>query len=106
MPRTLSPRSSRALATWKPMNPAAPVRIMDITLRALIDEFNPEPVGWGNFPYLFVVPPTRAFVSEERALGVGRDVPAGTPAGAAKRSATASAPTELQGFPLPVCPPP
>src|SRR5208282_4781296 len=39
MPTTRSPRSSSTLATWKPMNPAAPVRRIDMTLLA----FRPEP---------------------------------------------------------------
>src|ERR1700738_601643 len=78
MPTTCSPRSSRALATWKPVNP--------------------ERVGRGSFSYLFAAPQTRAFVNQEPASGVGRDVPAGTPGAAAGRSATASARAEVQGF--------
>src|SRR5216683_2552270 len=54
MPITRSPRSSSALATWKPMNPAAPVRRMDIILLALSDEFNPDPAGRGNFPIVLL----------------------------------------------------
>src|SRR5271165_4260876 len=42
MPTTRSPRSSSALATWKPMNPAAPVRRIDMTVLALDDELSPS----------------------------------------------------------------
>src|SRR6516165_1228204 len=38
MPTTRSPRSSSALATWNPMNPAAPVRRIDMRLLALDDD--------------------------------------------------------------------
>src|SRR6266851_1429149 len=100
MPTTCSPRSSSALATWKPMNPAAPVRRIDIILLALSGEFNPRPVGRGNFLYLVAAPPARVFVHQRRASGGGRGVPGGRPSAAAEGPATASARTELQGFPL------
>src|ERR1700745_1048117 len=93
MPTTRSPRSSSALATWKPMKPAAPVRRIDIRLLALSGEFKPEAVGRGNFPYILVVLSTRLFVGRGRVLGVGRGAPAGTARAAAERSATTSAPT-------------
>src|SRR5262245_6154037 len=88
------------------MNPAAPVRRIDIMLPAIGGEFNPEPVGSGNLPYLFVVPPTRAFVGQERASAAGRHVPAGTLGAAVERSATTSARSRSRGFPSTGCGPP
>src|SRR5215813_1399993 len=67
MPTTRSPRSSSALATWKPMKPAAPVRRIDIRVLPLGDEVSRRSAKGGSLPYRFAAPAPRGS-SDDRAL--------------------------------------